>query len=146
MPFSLTMLVFLLHGSKSTQKVSMKLFFRLLRTILGPFMLLKERLSAPSGIVRTPAEQAQVDAASKQLALYQFATCPFCIKVRQEMRRLSLTVEFRDTQKSAQHRQTLLAQGGSPKVPCLQITDEKGNVRWLYESSDIIRYLQQQFA
>jgi glutathione S-transferase len=55
-------------------------------------------------------------------------------------------VEFRDAQKSAQHRQALLTQGGSPKVPCLQITDDKGKVRWLYESGDIIRYLQQQFA
>jgi len=124
----------------------MKLFFRLLRTILGPFMLLKERLSAPTGVIRAPTEQAKVDAACKQLALYQFSTCPFCIKVRQEMRRLSLNVEFRDAQNSAQHRQTLLTQGGSTKVPCLQITDDKGNVRWLYESADIIRYLRQQFA
>lgn len=124
----------------------MKLFFRLLRAILGPFMLLKERLSRPQGIVRAPEDQAKVDAACQKLALYQFTTCPFCIKVRQEMRRLSLAVEFRDAQKSAQHRQALLTQGGSPKVPCLQITDDKGNVRWLYESGDIIRYLQQQFA
>ncbi|MBY0570571.1 MAG: glutathione S-transferase N-terminal domain-containing protein [Burkholderiaceae bacterium] len=124
----------------------MKLFFRLLRIILGPFLLLKERMSAPQGIVRAPADQAKVDAACQKLALYQFTTCPFCIKVRQEMRRLSLTVEFRDAQKSAQHSQALLTQGGSPKVPCLQITDDKGKVRWLYESGDIIRYLQQQFA
>jgi len=109
-------------------------------------MLLKERLSAPQGIVRAPEEQEKVDAACQKLALYQFTTCPFCIKVRQEMRRLSLSIELRDAQKSAEHRQTLLTQGGSPKVPCLQITDDKGKVRWLYESGDIIRYLQQQFA
>jgi glutaredoxin len=140
------MTLLLLHASKPSKKEPMKLFFRLLRAILGPFLLLKERLSAPQGIVRAPADQAKVDAACRKLALYQFTTCPFCIKVRQEMRRLSLTVEFRDAQKSAQHRQALLTQGGSPKVPCLQITDDKGKVRWLYESGDIIRYLQQQFA
>lgn len=140
------MTLLLLQASKPFKKEPMKLFFRLLRAILGPFMLLKERLSAPQGIVRAPAEQVKVDAACQKLALYQFTTCPFCIKVRQEMRRLSLSIELRDAQKSAEHRQTLLTQGGSPKVPCLQITDDKGKVRWLYESGDIIRYLQQQFA
>ena len=124
----------------------MKLFFRLLRAILGPVMLLKERLTRPQGVVRTAAEQARVDAACQNLALYQFNTCPFCIKVRQEMRRLSLKVELRDAQNSTANRQALLAQGGSPKVPCLKISNEDGTAKWLYESSDINRYLQQEFA
>src|SRR5712692_3075457 len=104
----------------------MKTFFKLLRVILGPFMLLKERLTRPRGVVRSAAEQASVDAACRQLALYQFSTCPFCIKVRQELRRHSLQVELRDAQHSAENRQALLAQGGSSKVPCLKITDEHG--------------------
>lgn len=124
----------------------MKLFFRLLRAILGPVMLLKERLTRPQGVLRNAADQVRADAACQNLALYQFNTCPFCIKVRQEMRRLSLKVELRDAQNSAENRQTLLAQGGSPKVPCLKITDQQGNAKWLYESNDIIRYLQQEFA
>ncbi|WP_025917610.1 glutathione S-transferase N-terminal domain-containing protein [Herminiimonas sp. CN] len=124
----------------------MKTFFRLLRLILGPFMLLKERLTRPQGVLRPAAEQAGVDAACKQLALYQFSTCPFCIKVRQEMRRLSLNVELRDAQNSAKNSQMLLAQGGSRKVPCLKIVNEHGNAQWLYESSAIIGYLRQRFA
>ncbi len=124
----------------------MKLFFRLLRTILGPVMLLKERLTRPQGVQRAQAEQARVDAACQKLALYQFNTCPFCIKVRQEMRRLSLTIALRDTQRAAEHRQALLTQGGSPKVPCLQISNADGSVKWLYESNDIIAYLRTQFA
>ena len=124
----------------------MKLFFRLLRAILGPVMLLKERLTRPQGVVRTATEQARVDAACQNLALYQFNTCPFCIKVRQEMRRLSLKVELRDAQNSTANRQALLAQGGSQKVPCLKISNEDGTAKWLYESSDINRYLQQEFA
>ncbi|CAN5690167.1 glutathione S-transferase N-terminal domain-containing protein [soil metagenome] len=124
----------------------MKYFFRLLRMLLGPVMLLKERLTRPQGVLRLPAEQARVDAACQNLALYQFATCPFCIKVRQEMRRLSLPIALRDTQKSSEHRDTLLAQGHSPKVPCLRISNADGSVKWLYESGDIVRYLQQQFA
>ena len=124
----------------------MKTFFKMLRLILGPFMLLKERLTRPQGVVRTATEQARVDAACQKLALYQFNTCPFCIKVRQEMRRLSLTVALRDAQHSAENRRILLAQGGNIKVPCLKITNEHGNAKWLYDSSAIIAYLQQQFA
>lgn len=124
----------------------MKLFFRLLRAILGPVLLLKERLSRPQGVARAADEQARVDAACRQLALYQFSTCPFCIKVRQEMRRLSLTVELLDAQSSSEHRQALLTQGGSPKVPCLKIADANGKAKWLYESKDIIAYLRQQFS
>lgn len=124
----------------------MKTFFKMLRLILGPFMLLKERLTRPQGVVRAAAEQARVDAACQKLALYQFNTCPFCIKVRQEMRRLSLTVALRDAQHSAENRRILLAQGGNIKVPCLKITNEHGNAKWLYDSSAIVAYLQQQFA
>ena len=65
-------------------------FFRTLRIVLGPVMLLKERLTQPAGVQRAPAAQAKVDQQCQSLALYQFSTCPFCIKVRQEMHRLSL--------------------------------------------------------
>lgn len=124
----------------------MKTFFKLVRLILGPFLLLKEQLTKPKGLVRSAADQTRVDAECAQLALYQFNTCPFCIKVRQEMRRLSLNVEQRDTQHSTENRQALLAQGGSSKVPCLKIVDEENQTRWLYNSREIIAYLQQRFA
>lgn len=124
----------------------MKYFFKLLRAILGPFMLLSEQIKKPKGVQRPAATQARVDADCRQLALYQFSTCPFCIKVRQELRRLSLPVELRDAQHIPENRQALTTQGGSGKVPCLKITDEHGQSEWLYESSKIIGYLQQRFA
>jgi glutaredoxin len=124
----------------------MKYFFRLVRLILGPFLLLKEQLAKPKGVVRSAADQARVDAECQQLALYQFNTCPFCIKVRQEMRRLSLNVEQRDAQHSPENRQEMVAQGGSGKVPCLKINDADGKSRWLYDSKAIIAYLQQRFG
>lgn len=120
-------------------------FFKTLRLILGPFLLLKERLTAPQGLVRDAAAQQAVDAECRNLALYQFKTCPFCIKVRQEMRRLSLNIELRDAQNDASHRAALVQDGGSGQVPCLCITDENGNSRWLYESGDIIAYLRERF-
>ncbi len=127
-------------------KPLIRTFFQTLRIVLGPFMLLRERLTRPTGLVRAPALQQTVDLQCGSLALYQYNTCPFCIKVRQEMRRLSLPIERRDAQKDAQNRADLLQGGGSVKVPCLRITDATGQSQWLYESGAIISYLRSRFA
>ncbi|MEE2024996.1 MULTISPECIES: glutaredoxin family protein [Alkalimonas] len=123
-----------------------RLFFRGIRLILTPFMLLAEKLSTPAAIKREPAAQAKVDTACQQLVMYQFLACPFCIKVRKEMARLGLTIEKRDAQHNASHRAELERGGGRVKVPCLRIENEQEEVRWLYESNAIIAYLQQQFG
>jgi len=133
-------------GYHPPMKPIIRLFFRTLRVALGPVMLLKERLTQPQGVVRAPAQQQAVDAACRQLALYQFATCPFCIKVRQEMRRLSLPIEKRDAQHNGPHRQALLTGSGATQVPCLQITDGAGQTQWLTDSQAIIDYLRGRFA
>ncbi len=123
-----------------------RLFFKTLRIVLGPFMLLWEWLTRPKGIVRSPAAQAEVGEQCRSLVLYQFKTCPFCIKVRQEMRRLSLAIERRDAQGEGPYRDELIAGGGRAMVPCLKITDQAGNSTWLYESGAIIAYLRGRFA
>ena len=127
-------------------KFFVKLFFKTLRLVLGPFMRLWEIVSRPKGVVRAPALQEQVDQQCSNLALYQFTTCPFCIKVRQEMNRLSLKVERRDAQKDGKNRSDLIQGYGQPKVPCLKITDSTGNSQWLVESGAIIAYLRGRFA
>jgi glutaredoxin len=127
-------------------KSVVRYFFRTLRVLLGPVMLLKEALTRPQGVVRTSAEQASVDAACRGLALYQYKTCPFCIKTRQEMRRLSLDIAKVDAQHAGPARTELLQGGGQTKVPCLKITDAAGSSRWLYDSEQIIAYLRSRFA
>lgn len=109
-------------------------------------MLLINWLTLPRGIRREPELQSRIDAQAQALKLYQFSTCPFCIKVRREMQRLSLSIETRDAQHNQAYREELLSQGGELKVPCLQITRQDGQVSWLYESDDIIRHLRHQFA
>ncbi|MEX1057250.1 MAG: glutaredoxin [Natronospirillum sp.] len=126
-------------------RVIIRLFFRTLRRLLTPFMLLNEKLTTPKPVARTAAEQAAIDAASTQLALYQFQACPFCIRVRKEMARLGVNVEKRDAQHNAEHRATLEAQGGRVKVPCLLISSEDGKEEWLYDSTAIKLWLQQRF-
>lgn len=127
-------------------KPLIRLFFRTLRIVLGPFMLLFEILSRPKPLQRAPANQAQVDQACRRLVLYHFKTCPFCIKVRKEMHRLALPIEKRDAQHDATHKADLLKGSGFDQVPCLKITDATGQVQWLKDSSAIISYLNLRFG
>jgi glutaredoxin len=127
-------------------KSLIRAFFRTLRVVLGPVMLLKERLTLPAGVQREAAVQAAVDQECQSLALYQFSTCPFCIKVRQEMRRLSLPIEKRDAQHNSTHREALLEGSGATQVPCLKITEANGQTRWLQDSGAIVAYLRERFA
>jgi len=127
-------------------KFLVRFFFKTLRTVLGPAMLLKEALTRPQGVVRSEAGQQAVNQACNALALYQYKTCPFCIKVRQEMRRLSLPITQVDAQPEGPARAALVQQGGHAKVPCLKITYESGKSHWLYDSEKIITYLRSHFA
>jgi glutaredoxin len=127
-------------------KFIIKLFFKSLRFVLIPAVLLWEKLTTPKGMLRTTEAQQEVDVISQNMLLYQFKTCPFCIKVRREITRLSLPIALRDAQKNAQHRAELLEGGGQIQVPCLKISDDLGNVKWMYESSEINLYLHQRFA
>jgi glutathione S-transferase len=74
--------------------------------------------------------------------LYYFNTCPFCIKVRITLWRLGLKVPLKNIKTQVSSKAELIDGGGNQQVPCLCIESEKGNIRWLYESSDIIRYLK----
>ncbi len=127
-------------------KPLIRLFFKALRAVIGPFLLLGHRLTRPKGIVRPPAEQQAVDARTRHLALYHFPSCPFCLKTRRTMHRLSLDIELRDAQNDAAHRDTLISGGGKRQVPCLLIADAQGERSWLYESDAINAYLIREFG
>ncbi len=127
-------------------KFVIRLFFKTLRLILAPVMMLWELLTRPKGIARQPAVQAQIDEQCRDIALYEYKSCPFCMKVRQEMRRLSLNIDRLDAQNDADHREALVRGGGKAKVPCLKVTDQSGNSQWLYESGEIVAFLRGRFA
>jgi len=120
-------------------------FFKTVRAILGPILLGIERVTQPKGIERSEQAQREVDARTANMALYQFPTCPFCIKVRRACKRLSLNIETRNALTSP-HRETLLEGGGEIKVPCLYIRHDDGNETWMYESSDIVAWLEREFG
>ena len=117
---------------------------KVLREGLGRLIVLGDFLSRPKPIQRSAQAQQAVDDAAKNLSLYQFYACPFCVKTRRAIHRLNVPIEMRSAQTGSEHRQTLLTEGGEIKVPCLRI-DEGGETQWMYESSDIIAYLQNRF-
>ena len=123
-----------------------KYFFKTIRIILGPIVLFVNLVTMPKGIKRPAEQQQQVDKEAKHLTLYQFKTCPFCIKVKRMIKRLSLNIEMLDAQYDSRVREELLSQGGKISVPCLKITNEQGETIWMYESSEINQYLKQRFA
>ena len=95
---------------------------------------------------RSPEEQARIDAECARLSLYQFKSCPFCVKVRRAFKRLDIAIEIRDIRMESRFKEELLREGGKGQVPCLRIEEEDGSVRWLYESYDIVKYLEKRFA
>ncbi len=113
-----------------------------LRWLLGRLVLSYDVLTRPKPVYRSVKEQAELDERTSRFALYQFNACPFCVKVRRELRRNSIKIEIRDARKVKAHKQALIEGGGRYKVPCLQISNEKGEATWLYESDEIITYLK----
>ena len=121
------------------------MIMRLIRWPIGRLILLLDYLTSPKPPQRDPAEQARLDEQTRKLALYQFVACPFCVKTRRALRRLGLNIELRDAQNDPQWRRRLSEDGGRLQVPCLYIPSADGG-RWLYESSDIITYLEDRFG
>jgi glutaredoxin len=123
-----------------------KYFFKTLHFIIGPIILLWDALTTPKGVVRAAEAQQQIDTSTRNLVLYQFRMCPFSVKVRRAVKRLSLNIETRDALREESSRAELLQGGGEIKVPCLRITDDQGKMTWMYESDSIIEYLQAHYA
>ena len=119
---------------------------KIVRWILGIFILAYEKIMSPKGVKRPFSEQAVINTETRKLTLYQYKACPFCVKVRMAMKRQSLTIRTRDAKRSESAKEELLAGAGQLKVPCLKIDDESGNTTWLFESSEIIKYLDGRFG
>ena len=122
----------------------MRFFLRLLREGSGRVLIFIDWLFRPSRVKRSVEDQFKVDQETKLLKLYQFYACPFCVKTRRSIKRLNLKVETRNAQAEGEFRKELELNGGKIKVPCLKI-EGAGEASWLYESNDIIKYLNERF-
>ncbi len=117
-----------------------------IRWLLGRLILFFDWLTRPKSLNHSPERQAELDEQTRLMALYQYAACPFCVKTRRAIRRLGLNIELRDAKNDSRFRRELEQEGGKQQVPCLRIENPDGSVTWMYESDDIIRYLQQRFS
>lgn len=71
------------------------------------------------------------------LELYYMPTCPYCKKVLRFMDAHDIRMPLHDIMSDAHDHDYLAEHGGKVQVPCLFIDGEA-----LYESDDIIEYLQ----
>ena len=118
----------------------------MIRWFLKIILLTLNAIFPPRRLKRNAEAQTQVDKQTSTMRLYQFAGCPFCIKVRRAMVRLGLTIETYEVKGSEEHEAALIAGGGKRKVPCLRIDESDGQSTWLYDSSAIVSYLNERFA
>jgi glutaredoxin len=123
----------------------MSFLINIVRNLLGSFIALIDLITRPQKRKRSVEAQNKVEQELKNITLYQFFACPFCIKTRRALHRLNLPMQTRNATKGSPYRIELEQQGGKIQVPCLRISEE-GQVKWLYESSEIISYLEQRFA
>lgn len=93
---------------------------------------------------RTTEEQDKINISTRNLSLYYSTRCAFCMIVIHRIRKLSLNIELIDINKNKDSYNKLLTEGGKSMVPCLRISN-KNKDQWLYESSDIISYLESKF-
>ena len=122
----------------------MKFLIKLIRNGLGLFIALIDKLTRWSQVKRSKEQQSEVEAQLANMSLYQFFACPFCIKTRRALYKLNLPIETRNASVGSLFRSELEQGGGAVKVPCLRI-EQDGKTQWMYESSQIISYLQQRF-
>jgi glutathione S-transferase len=73
-------------------------------------------------------------------ALYHKVHCPYCRQVIAAMKNSNVALELCDTEKNLAFNKELIQKGGKNQVPCLKVI-ENGQESWLYESGDIIKYL-----
>ncbi len=77
------------------------------------------------------------------IELYQKENCPFCKKVRDTLNDLNLDFICRISKDGTPQREMMLKLGGKAMVPFL-VDQERGIM--MYESGDIIEYLQAQYG
>ncbi|MFT7178947.1 MAG: glutaredoxin [Oceanospirillaceae bacterium] len=117
-----------------------------IRWVLGQIILILDFITSPKPVVREAAAQKAIDDVTASMSMYQFKACPFCVKVRRELKRHALHIELRDAKKEGEFKAELTREGGRHKVPCLRIEKSDNSVEWLYESNDIIAHLKKQFS
>ncbi len=81
------------------------------------------------------------DGRTIDLELYKKDNCPYCQRVYEALARLDVRVRMRDIRREPGAVDELVRVGGKRQVPCLFVDGKP-----LYESADIVRFLDETFA
>ena len=78
---------------------------------------------------------------SERYQLYKYDSCPYCRRVLRFLEGNQIPVTLRDIHREPGAMQELARGGGRTMVPCLRI-ERDDQTEWMYESLDIIAYLE----
>jgi len=93
-----------------------------------------------------PTEETGETTGAEGLALYGYPQCPYCARVLHAIESLGLEIPLRNTMQDGDHRRAVVESTGRSTVPVLRIDRQDGEVEWLPESADIVRYLGSRFG
>ena len=116
---------------------------KVIRWTLGRLIIILDFIFSTKPIGRDKTSQDLVNTITSRYKLYQYYACPFCIKVRRFLRRESINIEFIDA-KDEFYKKDLTKNGGKLKVPCLRVVSKKNQVKWIYESNEIIDFISKE--
>ena len=117
------------------------------------FRLFSAGIMCCMAVVATPTLATTADAhvmamhsapATKEapLVLYYRDDCPYCWNVLSRLNDQHRTLPMKEINESTEAAAELVQGGGKRQVPCLRIRENNGNkVTWLYQSEEIIKYL-----
>lgn len=117
--------------------------FRLIFTSLAIMMA---SLAVPALAGSLHAADATAPEATKDspLVLYYRDDCPYCWNVLSHLSDQHRTLPVKEINESTEAASELVQGGGKRQVPCLRIRENNGNkVTWLYQSTEIIKYLDE---
>ena len=117
----------------------------LIRWFVGKLILFIHSITLPKPILRKKIDQDKIDKETKYFTIYQFEACPFCVKVRRFIMKNSLKINLKDAKNNITFKSELVNEGGKHKVPCLKIAKKYSKTIWLYESTEIIKFLKKEF-
>lgn len=118
---------------------------KIIKSTFWELFAIANDLTIPKKIHREVEEQEKLDKVASNMVLYQYYSCPYCVKIRRIIHRLNVRIELRDIRKNESYRKELEDKGGKLQVPCLRINN-KENLIWLYESNEIKRFLYNNFT
>ena len=77
----------------------------------------------------------------QKLSLYHRSFCLFCTRVINVIKSLNIDIDGKNIWQDIDALQELELATGRTTVPVLRIETADGNVTWMPESNDIVRYL-----